>query len=83
MRFFLKSAAPVSFPWWTLKFDQRSFPSRSRIVVVSRQRQLGWRKLPANAPRDEASYLARSGAETSSGGGFVARLLPAHLAPED
>lgn len=40
-------------------------------------------KLPANAPRDAASYLARSNAETSSGGGFVAFLLPAHLAAED
>lgn len=40
-------------------------------------------KLSANAPRDVASYLARSDAETSSGGGFVACLLPAHLAPED
>jgi len=40
-------------------------------------------KLSAYAPRDAASYLARSNAETSSGGGFVACLLPAHLASED
>lgn len=62
-------------------------PSYCSIMLLSPEQEHSsiWSpaKLSANAPRDAASYLARSDAETSSGGGFVARLLPAHLAPED